>query len=142
MPMCACIGVFFGLLLSAEKPPTIIDPFVDNYAYGTISQYNPGLMEETIRNNVAWGHVPRESLVGVDVFAAVLDCRHIGRRGWITWEDGQRERLLVVDCANPQHVETVRWMVDENVIAEVGYRTAARRGFVGRGVIATVELAP
>jgi len=137
--MCACVTALFGVLhFWQSPPPPPVDPFIDNRAYGTVSQYAPGLMGEVVANRLAWGHIG--STDGVRVFGAVLHCDHIGRRGWVTWSDGTRERLMVVDCANPEHSATVQWMAENNVIVEVGYTTAERRGFVGRGVMATVEL--
>jgi len=108
-------------------------------ATGLVSQYAPGVMEKVIKNRQSWGQLP-EILPDVAGYIAVVDCSALGEvwllrpRGTQTWG-----RFLVVDCAGPQLRPDGKtggqWMLDNNIFAEVGYRTAKDWGTIGRGIV-------
>ena len=98
---------------------------------GWVSQYADGLMTEVVSNRVAWGHLSANAWDYTPI--AVLECERLGNTYTIVWEDGAAEPAMVVDCANPDHVETVDWMIDNAIVFEVGAQTARERGFFQRG---------
>ena len=132
--MCACIGLWFGLV-SADPAPTL--PQVEPIAYsmrGNVSQYAPGLMSTVVANRLHWQHV--DVVHGLPI--AVQDCRLLGKRGVATFDDFGRFPVTVVDCLAPHHSSE---LFDAGVIFEVGHPFAKAHGFVGRGGIwASLEI--
>jgi hypothetical protein len=79
-----------------------------------------------------------------DGYIAVLDCRNVGRSGWLTptieGVTGHPRRVLVADCASPG-TAAARWMSDNNICCEVDYQGWVDWGIQdGRGAWVVVEL--
>jgi len=110
-------------------------------ATGVASQYDPGVMERTIRVRQA-GRVAMplpQTLPETDGAIAVLECGRIGETWYFMFPDGTIELFLIADCAGD--ASTRNWMVRNNILAEVDGPTALRHRFVGRGSpVARVEL--
>ena len=111
---------------------------------GTASQYAPGVMDSVIavrQAGLTSADLPQH-ISGYDGYVAMLNCRLIGSTVYIrpVSSDGISsdvfERFLVTDCAGP---DAVNWMLRNNIIAELDYRTAKRYRTIGRGI--KIELA-
>ena len=99
---------------------------------GWASQYDPGIMERTIRVQQHYGHLP-ERLPSVDGYVAVEDCRRIGQTILARPLGAKRwDRLLITDCSGSK--ETSRWMLWNNILIEVDHLTAKRWKTVGHGI--------
>ena len=137
--MCACIGLWFGFVSVDYPPAPIVAPInisvnPDYSMRGNVSQYAPNIMEEVVQNRLAWGHI--DKLHGLPI--AVEDCRLIGKRGVASFDDIGSYAVTVVDCLASHHDDS---LFRKGVIFEVGYPTAARFGFAGRGGIwASLEI--
>ena len=99
------------------------------------SQYAPGVFDRVVAARQA-GRTAKDlptPLPDVDGFIAVVDCDQIGDI-WTLRPVGQVqwETFLVADCSG--HAETTAWMTEQNIICEVGHRTATRWKTVGRGI--------
>ena len=89
-------------------------------------------MEMVVRNRQfgrAKYNLP-DPLPEVDGFIARMDCSEIGHVVEIE-HAGKIEHLLVTDCVGD--IETHDWMLNNNILGEVDYRTAQRWDVVGRG---------
>lgn len=88
-------------------------------------------MAQVVSNRQSWGQLP-SPLPSVDGFIAVLDCGRIGET-WLLRPQGRDwETFLVTDCAGD--LETVKWMQNNNILAEVDYPTAERWATIGHGI--------
>ncbi len=107
---------------------------------GLMSQYDPTVMERSVINNQANGHLPEE-VPHTDGFVALADCGEVGRivfmrpLGNSNWES-----FLVADCASKTDSQSdtdsrsgYEWMLTEGIIAEVDYQTALRWKTAGKG---------
>lgn len=138
--MCACIGLWFGLV-SAETAPTpapVPEPIVLSLR-GNVSQYASGVMSTVVSNRLAWQHIA--AVDGLPI--AVQDCRLLGRRGVAVFDDIGAFPVTVVDCQRSEDATDSKNIFNNGVIFEVGYRDAEWLGFAGRGgVWASLEIEP
>lgn len=130
----------------ATTPPTPTAPPPPSYFEGSLSRYDPGVMNRVIdwryQNGIPeWFDPHREDYDG---FVAVIDCRNVGRSGSMTVIiDGEERgtfRVYVSDCASPG-TRAARWMIKANVAAEIDYDTWKEWGIVdGRGAWVEIVL--
>jgi len=134
--------IIAALLLAAQ--PTNNQP-PDAYS-GSLSRYAPNVMEDVVEwrhtNGIPDGFNPHQP--EYDGFVAVVDCRNVGRTGWMTLtvEGVEREplRVYVADCASPG-TAAAKWMADNQIAAELDYAAWVREGIVdGRGAWAEIVL--
>lgn len=94
---------------------------------GSVTYYNPGVMERVYENRLAWGHVqPCEECVGM---VALLDREHVGKQVYLVRDGGPVEGpFLVVDCSAAQDIARHR---RNGKVAEVDWPTAQRWGMTG-----------
>jgi hypothetical protein len=94
---------------------------------GSVTYYNPGVMEATYRARLQWGHVaPCGDCVGL---IALLDRAHLGRRVWLQRPGHAPEGpYLVVDCAAEKDLPRLR---ARGLVAEVDWPTARRWRMAG-----------
>lgn len=118
-----------ALLLLLPIPPEIGPDEHSTRISGYLSQYGKQPSEATLQYRVEVGDIPNP--IYYDAFIAVADCGQIGKEGWLSVDDGDWLRTIVFDCAG--HVETVKWMDENNIIGEIDYQTAQRLDIVGRG---------
>jgi len=106
---------------------------------GIASQYAPGVMPAVLNTHYAGrtSYMPPQDLSIYDGFIAMESCNELGNEYWLKPENGQWELFLVTDCSG--HSETTHWMLRNNIIVEVDYKTALRWDTVGKGI--RVELA-
>lgn len=104
---------------------------------GTASQYGRGVAERTIA--VRQANPPRVSkmlpqeLPGTDGYIAVLECEHIGEIWYLRNIDtGSIRSFLVIDCAGD--APTRNWMIRDNIVGEIDWRSAVEWDTVRRGV--------
>lgn len=96
---------------------------------GWLSHYGEMPTEGTIAYRISVGDLPADALEAYDVFFAVTDCKKIGKEAWFKIEDSPWLRGVCFDCAG--HVETVTWMEDNSIIAEIDYWSAKSLEFEG-----------
>lgn len=89
---------------------------------GSVTYYNPGIMEATYRARLQWGHVaPCPDCVGM---IALLDPAHLGKRVWLQRPGHPIEGpFLVVDCAAEKDRARLR---ARGLVGEVGWPVAQR----------------
>lgn len=105
---------------------------------GWASQYeSQKTVMDTVEARQGWDHLPTP-LPDVDGYVAVADCKRIGEEVLLYREGVGLERFLVFDCSG--HVETSRWMLDNNILVEVDRETAERWDIVGQGGIKIYEI--
>lgn len=98
---------------------------------GVASQYAPGVMDEVISTRQRMGQLPQD-IPEVDGFVARPLCSEIGEIVYLRpVGQSEWEKFLVVDCGCPVGYA---WMVNNGVLVEVDYETAARWGTVGYGI--------
>ena len=100
---------------------------------GSVTYYNPGIMEATYRLRLQWGHVaPCAIGSGADAcvgMIALLDRAYLGRRVWLRRPGHPVEGpFLVVDCAAGKDRERLR---KRGLVAEVDWPTARRWRMAG-----------
>jgi hypothetical protein len=133
------------LAISQPADPTpIFTPPPDNYT-GSLSRYDPQVMERVIEwryeHNVPAGFDPWPTYA---TYVAVVDCRNVGRSGWMTLtiegETRPPERIYVTDCATPG-TPAAEWMEREQIAAEIDYGSWVRFGIEdGKGAWAEIVL--
>ena len=110
-------------LLPIEDCPTPLQ--------GHASHYAEKFMEGVIQQRQEWGQLP-EDLSGWADGVAVLDCSLIGETIYIyhdVWKS-----YIVADCARRDNGDgTQTWMIDNNILVEVGYKTCSKWGTCGGG---------
>lgn len=101
---------------------------------GWASQYRPGKMSEVVDNRQQGRAVPMlpQALPSVAGFIAWPYCGDIGEVVELRIEGGPWLGYLIADC--PHDRATQRWMLDNDILVEFSGKTAARWGFVERGV--------
>ena len=99
---------------------------------GVASQYAPSVMPRVVSYRQARSQLPAD-LTGFDGAVAVLNCADIGKTIYLRPAGGQWEKFLVADCAGIAD-GGYAWMVRNNVIVEVDYKTAERWNAIGRGI--------
>lgn len=100
--------------------------------HGYFSQYAEAPTRATIAIRQEWGQLP-EDMSLYPVRLAVENCSLIGETGWARMADQPWERAIVFDCSG--HDSTSRWMIENNIIAEVDWDTVQRWGIEGQGGI-------
>lgn len=100
---------------------------------GYASHYRPNVMEEVIGNRIAPGRTWKDLELPLPItngYIAVPLCKDIGEVWWLRPSfQGEWESFLVVDCAG---LDAIDWMEDNNIIAEVDYKTAERWSMVSQ----------
>lgn len=101
---------------------------------GWASQYHPGIMSEVVANRQAGRtiHDLPQALPRVAGFVAWPHCEDIGKTVELRIEGGPWLEYMIADC--PHNRATQLWMLDNDIWVEFDGATAARWGFVGRGV--------
>lgn len=78
---------------------------------GQATYYNPGVFAEVWANRSS--SMPQcQDCIG---YAAMLDCKDLGKRIWVTYNDETVGPLYVIDCANRRHRAALAqkgWVVD------------------------------
>lgn len=113
------IGLVCLLTLASLTPP------YSSPSPTIVKHYRKGLMERV--TEIRGLHRP----AGVDGYAAVNDCSHIGGVVQLSIKNSPVESFYVVDCSAPQDLQR---HLDEHLIAEVDWETAQRHGFAWDGV--------
>lgn len=130
-------------LAPAPEPPPYTPP--PSYFEGSLSRYDPGVMEGVLHwrhtNGIPAGFDPYGDYDG---YIAVIDCRNVGRVGWLTPTiDGvthEPRRVYVADCTSPGRPAAV-WMEENQIAAELDYEAWQAWGIVdGEGAWVVVEL--
>jgi len=115
---------------------------------GGASQYDPGVMDDTIALRQSWGEIPLD-LSEFDGAVAVPECSDIGQELWCrpvgtrTWE-----HFIAVDCGSKTDsresdgLSGWEWMVTKNVLIEMGHDTAVRWDCVGQSIQVECTYAP
>lgn len=93
---------------------------------GILSQYSPGVMNNTIHQQQILGRLPFPT-PQVEGYLAVENCSRIGENVWI-----DQLKFLITDCSGS--LQTSQWMWNNNILGEVDYETALRWGTIGRGI--------
>ena len=105
-------ALFLAAMMSDAAPLT-----------GYASRYDPGVFEAVVahRNEQGWWrNTPPSDWTTVAGYAATTDCDQVGKVvlmrpvGAATWE-----RVLVGDCVGD--AQTMDWMLDNNIVAELDY---------------------
>ena len=95
---------------------------------GYVSRSDPGVFEGVVAHRFAngwWRNTPPDDWQTVAGYAATTDCDQVGKVvlmrpvGAETWE-----RVLVGDCVGD--VQTLNWMLDNNIVAELDYELFTR----------------
>lgn len=94
---------------------------------GSVTYYNPGIMEATYQARLQWGHVaPCADCIGL---IALLDREHLGKRVWLQRPGHPVEGpFLVTDCAAAKDRARLR---ARGLVAEVGWPVAQRWRMTG-----------
>ena len=141
------IDLIAAAILLAITPPPEPPPYKPppSYFEGSLSRYDPGVMERVIdwrhTHGIPAGFDPyREDYA----YIAVIDCRNVGRSGWLTPTiDGvtyEPRRVYVADCTSPGR-PAAKWMYDEVIAAEVDFAAWIDWGIVdGEGAWVVVVL--
>lgn len=135
------------LALTPAPPPPVYVPPPDYYE-GSLSRYNPGIMESVIgwrlQHNVPRGFAPYATEYGG--YVAVVDCRNVGRAGWLTLTIEEETQpsiyIYVADCTSPG-TAAANWMQnpDAPIAAEIDYEAWVRNGIRdGEGAWAVLRL--
>lgn len=141
--------IILSLAMATTPPPE--HPHVRPSTFeGSLSRYNPGVMEDVLawrhENGIPAGFNPWP--VGgrpYDGFIAVIGCENVGKTAllWLTI-DGvtlpDPKRVYIADCTSPGR-PAAQWMVDHQIAAEVDYEAWNEWGIVdGRGAWVEVEI--
>lgn len=93
--------------------------------YGTFSQYNRGPTDSQI-----WYHTQVTGLLkpgqGYQGMIAVVDCDLVGKDAWVRVKGSDWLKVFVFDCSG--HVSTTRWMIDNDIPAELGWYLVEKLG--------------
>lgn len=93
--------------------------------YGYVSYYDESPTIATLDYRLASGDLNHKHVNFADAYIAVADCDRMGERGYMTINGSEPIAYVVYDCANRSD-ETVQWMVDSNIVAELDYNTTAK----------------
>lgn len=99
---------------------------------GWASQYSLGVMERVVKYQQRRERLPSD-VSCFDGFVAIQSCSNVGKiylirpLGSLRWE-----RFIAADCSGS--ATTSAWMVRNNILVEVDYKTALRWRTVGRGI--------
>lgn len=140
------MALITAALVAMTTPTTAVSEPPDYYD-GSLSRYAPGVMEGVMEwrhgHGIPGGFDPyRPEYAG---FVAVVDCRNVGRAGWL-WltVEGERRplpyRVYVADCASPGSA-AADWMERERIAGEVDYAAWTDWGIVdGQGAWVEIVL--
>lgn len=128
----AIVTLSVAILMGAAPipPPPDTTPFERgskhfHVEYGTFSQYNRGPTDSQI-----WYHTTVTGLLkpgkGYQGFIAVVDCDRVGHDAWIRVGKSGWLKVFVFDCSG--HVSTTRWMLDNDIPAELGWYLVEKLG--------------
>lgn len=93
---------------------------------GSLSRYDPGVMERVLdwrhKHGIPAGFDPYGR--NYDGYIAVADCDRVGDTAvldlYISGEYMGQKTVLISDCAGAP--ETVQWMIDHRIVAEIGWQ--------------------
>ena len=127
----------YALISLAALVGSVVGNAAGETLTGSVTYYNPGIMEATYEMRLQWGHVaPCPDCIGL---IALLDRAHLGRRVWLQRPGHPVEGpFLSVDCAADKDLARLR---ERGLVAEVDYETARRWGMAGPIAAVTVYFA-
>lgn len=112
-----------GNMRGSIIPAALLLTLVSSARSGYVSRYDPGVFEAVVSHrfvNGWWRNEPPADWDTVAGYAVTTDCNQVGQVllmrpvGATTWE-----RVLVADCSGD--LESMNWMLDNNIIAELDY---------------------
>lgn len=104
---------------------------------GRASQYAKGVMSRVVRYRQARGELPLDLSAYMGAVARP-ECADIGDEVWLRPAGGEWELFIVADCGSKSDAREsdglsgYEWMIQGNVLVEVGHETALRWDCVGR----------
>lgn len=85
---------------------------------GIFSQYNKGPTDSQIRYHTEVTGLLKPDK-GYQGFIAVIDCDRVGDDAWVKIGKSGWLKVFVFDCSG--HVSTTRWMLENDIPAELGW---------------------
>lgn len=106
----------------------IISFLLASHSYeGSLSRYDSGVMERNLEWRHTNGYPAGFDPYGkkYDGYIAVMNCSDVGKEAdlTVTIDGVAREPLFVLISDCTESVDTMKWMVDNNISAELGWET-------------------
>jgi len=113
--------IWFHIIAAILSHFTVMD--------GWLSQYDQGPTDGTIVHNQEAGLIPQDLSAYAGV-VATESCEHVGKPALLA-AAGRWLPVMIFDCSGDQ--ESTDWMLDNNIVAEVGYYLAIELDMLDRG---------
>jgi hypothetical protein len=136
VPVRARIAIICLFLFPWPLPDARVKPLP---VAGFASQYAEGVMSRVVRYRQSRGQLPQD----LSAYAGAVarpECADIGDEVWLRFEGREWELFIVADCGSKSDARESdglsgwEWMMQNNMLVEVGHKTAKLKDFVGRMV--------